>query len=136
MSSWNHFSLPKMFFIRDPFAPLVDPCKPSQARATKVHLRCKWLTQKKHFHGSEKWFHSGNAFTVEKRDICSFAILRDFFSDFQTPWYDISNRKKIVILWREFWRLKITNSYFCPLFSFKIVSFVNPNVSGSLYQLS
>ena len=38
-----------MFFIRDPFAPLVDPCKPSQARATKVHLRCKWLTQKKHF---------------------------------------------------------------------------------------
>ena len=39
---------------RDPFAPLVDPCKPSQARATKVHLRCKWLTQKKTFHGSEK----------------------------------------------------------------------------------
>ena len=55
-----------MFFIRDPFAPLVDPCKPSQARATKVHLRCKWLTQKKTFHGSEKWFHSGNTFTVEK----------------------------------------------------------------------
>ena len=44
----------KCFFIRDPFAPLVDPCKPSQARATKVHLRCKWLTQKKTFHGSEK----------------------------------------------------------------------------------
>merc|ERR1739837_35657 len=39
----------KCFFFRDPFAPLVDPCKPSQARATKVHLRCKWLTQKKHF---------------------------------------------------------------------------------------
>ena len=45
----------KCFFIRDPFAPLVDPCKPSQARATKVHLRCKWLPQKKKtFHGSEK----------------------------------------------------------------------------------
>ena len=48
--------------------------KPSQARATKVHLRCKWITQKKTFHGSEKWFHSGNTFTVEKRDKASFTV--------------------------------------------------------------
>ena len=59
----------KCFSIRDPFAPLVALCKPSQARATKVHSRGKWITHGKLFHGSEKWFHTGNAFPVEKSDI-------------------------------------------------------------------
>ena len=41
----------------------------SQARATKIHAWCKWITHGKTFHYSGNWFHSGNAFTVEKRNI-------------------------------------------------------------------
>ena len=59
----------KCFPIRDPFAPLVDLGWPSQARATKIHAWCKWITHGKTFHYSGNWFHSGNAFTVEKRNI-------------------------------------------------------------------
>ena len=58
----------KCFPIRDPFAPLVDLGWPSQARATKIHAWCKWITHGKTFHYSGNWFHSGNTFTVEKRD--------------------------------------------------------------------
>ena len=42
---------------------------PLQARATKIHAWCKWITHGKTFHYSGNWFHSGNAFTVEKRNI-------------------------------------------------------------------
>ena len=59
----------KCFPIRDPFAPLVDLGWPSQARATKIHAWCKWITHGKTFHYSGNWFHSGNTFTVEKRNI-------------------------------------------------------------------
>ena len=58
-----------MFSTRDPLAPLVDLGWPSQARATKIHAWCQWITHGKTFHYSVNWFHSGNAFTVEKRNI-------------------------------------------------------------------
>ena len=63
-----------MFSTRDPLAPLVDLGWPSQARATKIHAWCQWITHGKTFHYSVNWFHSGNAFTVEKSDILFLSL--------------------------------------------------------------
>ena len=62
-----------IYIIRDPFAPLVDPCKPSQARATKVHLRCKWLTQKKHFTARKNDFIMKTLLLLRKETFCWLA---------------------------------------------------------------
>ena len=45
----SFFRAVKWFFLSEPFAPQVDLCCPILRGLARVHERCKWITNKKHF---------------------------------------------------------------------------------------
>ena len=60
----SFFRAVKCFFLSEPFAPQVDLCCPSLRGLARVHERCKWITNKKHFRQG-KMISWGNFLQVE-----------------------------------------------------------------------
>ena len=60
----SFFRAMKCFFLSEPFAPQVDLCCPSLRGLARVHERCKWITNKKHFRQG-KMISWGNLLQVE-----------------------------------------------------------------------
>ena len=66
---WNHFSEPWNVFYSWSIYTSRETLQALASSGNKGPLEVQMAHSEKTFHGSEKWFHSGNTFTVEKSNI-------------------------------------------------------------------
>ena len=94
----SFFRAVKCFFLSEPFAPQVDLCCPSLRGLARVHERCKWITNKKHFRQG-KMISRGNLLQVENGTLFNDNRNYEFFECFSCWKNDFS--LYLVTAWKK-----------------------------------